>query len=1416
MVDPDNHTNTFIYNAPHPNNAWQVTEVHDPYGRNASLTYDINSGLLTGIINAAGNLSSFAYAGDGSGWITSQTTPYGPTSFACYQAPYPGVTNGFSQRAALVSEPMGAGQLFYYAHTNSLVPATANAPTGVPGQTFDDGTCGGSGEAALTFRNSFHWDRLQFEALSSTVVATLTTNLPAGLAALSTSDFRRAGLKHWLWQTDQISISQSLSSERQPSADAAGLLESPRTWYNYATKMHGCDTEGDAQVGSIARLLPDGSTQYGLYQYNPRTGLVLCNAETYSLANGQTGTRTNWFNYAFNGVNLAGMSNSAGQWVGFAWNTNHQVIFATNALNQVTSLGWDPMSHNLTNLSLPSGQSVGLGYAGLLSSITLSPQNLNIAIAAYSCSLPQAVHAYGGGIDLWLTNSWDSLNRFTGTLFPDGTTVSNIYTWLDLTAQRDRLGNWTHYGYDGLQHLTSITDSLSNATQLSWCDCGSLGGILDALNHPTTLNYNNQGLLTNVTFPDGSSLWCQYDSAQRLTQVVNGQGQGLTYGYNNQGLVTVVSNAYGPVWQAAYDVADRPSSLTNANKVALTFQYDLLNRVTSRLWSDGIAESFVWATNGIIAYTNRNGKATLFTRDGAGRLLGVTNANQEVAALAYGALNQVTDLWDGRTNHTGWSYNNYGWLATKMDARGSTVATYLYDPNGQLTNRWTPQVGNTAYAYDPVGNLRTISYPQSSVSYFYDALNRLTNMVDAAGASFLGYTPVGQLQSEYGRWANDTVSIGYTQQLRQALSLAQPGGANWSQIYGYDTAFRLQSLAASSGAFAYGYGTANPASALVRTLGLPNGAWVTNHYDSLDRLDYTGLLDRWGHVLDGYGYTGDPLGLRTNLTRNLGLTTNSLGVGYDSIGQLVFWSGKETGGALRQNEQFGFGYDRAHNLNSRTNGALIQTFNTDVVNQLTNITRSGALTVSGATTVPATNVTVNGQAAQTYADFTFASQNNPLTNGQNSFTIVARNTYGLGTTNIVSVNLPSSVALQYDLNGNLTNDGTRSFAYDAEDRLATNWVAGAWKSEFVYDGLGRRRIERDYSWNAGTWQLTNETHCIYDGWLVVQERNSNNVVQVTYTRGLDLSGTLQYAGGIGGLLARTDTSGSAYYHSDGAGNVTGLIDANENMAARYLYGPFGRVTAQWGPLAAVNAMQFSSMPRHANSGMSLYPFRAYDPALQRWLARDPVGEWGGLNLYAFVANNALNNIDPGGLNWFTDWWHNLWHIHGGNASIDPDSLQALKNAAGVGATPLTDENGNIVQPGDVLEGALLDAGVTIAMMGLGGPEDRSLYDAGDKLTQLASRCKRTRNPRFHHPWPQYLGGPLKQTLQKLPKSLHDEYHRGLDEILPRWRSSEYYKALSPQEQAESFARFLEYTEAFDQQYGTHLADALKRVAAAMP
>jgi YD repeat-containing protein len=59
------------------------------------------------------------------------------------------------------------------------------------------------------------------------------------------------------------------------------------------------------------------------------------------------------------------------------------------------------------------------------------------------------------------------------------------------------------------------------------------------------------------------------------------------------------------------------------------------------------------------------------------------------------------------------------------------------------------------------------------------------------------------------------------------------------------------------------------------------------------------------------------------------------------------------------------------------------------------------------------------------------------------------------------VNLPTSVSYTYDANGNLLSDGLRTFAYDDENQLISVTVSNAWRSEFTYDGLLRRRIVQD-------------------------------------------------------------------------------------------------------------------------------------------------------------------------------------------------------------------------------------------------------------------------------------------------------------------------------------------------------------------
>jgi len=83
---------------------------------------------------------------------------------------------------------------------------------------------------------------------------------------------------------------------------------------------------------------------------------------------------------------------------------------------------------------------------------------------------------------------------------------------------------------------------------------------------------------------------------------------------------------------------------------------------------------------------------------------------------------------------------------------------------------------------------------------------------------------------------------------------------------------------------------------------------------------------------------------------------------YDDIGQLKTATGKESGGTTRQHKQFGYAYDKAWNVAWRTNNALVQEFKTNPLNELTNVARTGTLTVAGNVTIPSASVTVRRHA----------------------------------------------------------------------------------------------------------------------------------------------------------------------------------------------------------------------------------------------------------------------------------------------------------------------------------------------------------------------------------------------------------------------------------------------------------------------
>ena len=322
------------------------------------------------------------------------------------------------------------------------------------------------------------------------------------------------------------------------------------------------------------------------------------------------------------------------------------------------------------------------------------------------------------------------------------------------------------------------------------------------------------------------------------------------------------------------------------------------------------------------------------------------------------------------------------------------------------------------------------------------------------------------------------------------------------------------------------------------------------------------------------------------------------GYTYDNIGQL-----KRADSSINSEDK-GYAYDAAWNLNYRTNSAGTDSFSVDGKNQLT--------------------------AVNSYTD-------------------------------------------TYDSSGNLTlhdlnwGDDTTEFLYDGENRLrnATYYYLGspAVNLSFQYDGLGRLRLRTSYD---HIYDTTEVTRYIYDGWRVIQERDDSNTPTVSYTRGTDLSGTLEGAGGIGGLLARSDGYSSGtfttnnFYHADGNGNITYMVNSSQTLAASYRYDAFGNLLSSSGSLAGANKYRFSSKEwvdidpwTQSIPGIYYYGYRFYVPSLQRWPNRDPLGDlgspvytrdstvysiirepvemWQSANLFSFVLNRPTDFIDPWGL-----------------------------------------------------------------------------------------------------------------------------------------------------------------------------------------
>jgi RHS repeat-associated protein len=456
----------------------------------------------------------------------------------------------------------------------------------------------------------------------------------------------------------------------------------------------------------------------------------------------------------------------------------------------------------------------------------------------------------------------------------------------------------------------------------------------------------------------------------------------------------------------------------------------------------------------------------------------------------------------------------------------------------------------------------------------------------------------------------------------------------------------------------------------------PTGAWTNGFaYDAARRL--TNVVSQAGSFASFYAAgVGGNSGFSSRLIqRQLLANSSAITNSFDSVARLLGTYLRTSAGVLTNKHEYLYNLASQRTNETRMDGSTVA-YAYDNIGQLK----------AASSSVYAENRGYSYDRAWNLTNYTINSSSGTyLVNNLNELT-----------------NIAGGYSLTYDANGNRTDfGGYYNYTYDDENRLTqmSDDVYHSFLTQFVYDGLGRLRQRLEYVWTGTKWSVSATVSYLYDGWRVIQERDSNSVPTVSYTRGNDLSGSLEGAGGIGGLLARSSGYSSGnwstnnVYHADGNGNVTFMLNSSQTMVASYRYDPFGNKISSSGSLAAANTYRFSSKEIHVNSGMYYYGYRFYDPSLQRWLNRDPLEERGfsialrhkafkkprlyrrtaelsqGPNLYSFVGNNPVVRSDALGLSYDSEECAGLLN--------EIDFLFSLKGRTGIDANEVQRQINNL-------------------------------------------------------------------------------------------------------------------------------------------
>jgi RHS repeat-associated protein len=707
-----------------------------------------------------------------------------------------------------------------------------------------------------------------------------------------------------------------------------------------------------------------------------------------------------------------------------------------------------------------------------------------------------------------------------------------------------------------------------------------------------TYEYNDFGNLTKAVDPVDRTFSYIYAAngidLLEVRQTRAGQNELLstrTYDAQHQHLPKTVTDAAGQMTTYTYNDRGQVLTKTNAKNDTITYTHDAkrnLTSVTGPLPGSSIAFTYD-SISRVRTKTDESGYTLTFDYDALDRLTQITFPDGTFDEFTYARLDH-TLIRDRAGRQTSFEYNNILQMIKRTDPL-NRATLFQWCKCGALKSLTDPMGRTTTWRHDIQGRVKCKEYADGSrVTYLYDNISRLSQKIDET---------LQVTQYDYNR--DDTLScITYNN-----ATVATPPVS-----FAYDAHYsRPRSMTDGTGTTRYDY---IPISAAL-SLGagqlasvdgpLPDDT-ITFTYDELGRRVSTAINGVAASV------TYDAAGRITSITNALGVFNNT----YD-------------GNSFRRTSQFypngqaaEFVYAanvQDQHLQRITNRLGITPISEFIygrdmpTSQITSWSQQTgtksfsvySLVYDAVDQLVSASVSEGGSIVKTF-DYSYDPASNRLTEQVDA--TVRQFSYN-ALNELTSIEGDTSLA-------------TTTYQSDAEHRL-TSVTSGIQKTEFTYDGLGRR---------VGLRQLVNgaevsDRRFVWCDNELCEERTPGGVVSKRF-----------FAQGV-----KVETAGAAgayYYSYDHLGSIRELTDNDGNVRTRYFYDPFGRRTRLTGDFDV--DFGFAGMLWTAEAGINLTMFRAYDPDIGRWLSRDPLKNAEleeGPNLYGYVHNDPVNGVDPLGL-----------------------------------------------------------------------------------------------------------------------------------------------------------------------------------------